>query len=283
MRYKIIADSSSDLMKLDNCNYSSVPLKIITTEKEYVDDESLDVDEMISDLSAYSGTSRSSCPNVSDWKQSFEDYDEVFCVTITSGLSGSCNSANLALNDYLAENPDKKGYVIDTLTAGPEITLIIEKLKELIDEKLNFDEIKARINEYKNRTHLIFSLESLRNLANNGRCSQAAATFAGLLGIRAIGKASLQGTLELTDKVRGSKKALLTVFKNMLQTGYEGGRVRIHHCLNSEAALALKEMICERFPAAVVLIEKTRGLCSFYAESGGLLIGYEGEAKPSIA
>ena len=54
MRYKIIADSSSDLMKLDNCNYSSVPLKIITTEKEYVDDESLDVDEMISDLSAYS-------------------------------------------------------------------------------------------------------------------------------------------------------------------------------------------------------------------------------------
>lgn len=283
MRYKIIADSSADLMALDNCNYSSVPLKIITDQKEYIDDNALNVEGMITDLAAYSGRSRSSCPNVQDWKASFEDYDGVFCVTITSNLSGSCNSANLALNDYLAEAPEKKGLVIDTLSAGPEITLIIEKLRDLINQNIDFEEIKAKINEYKSKTHLIFSLESLRNLANNGRCSQAAATFAGLLGIRAIGKASLQGTLELTDKVRGSKKALATVFKNMLQTGYEGGKVRIHHCLNSEAALALKGMIKEKFPNASVLVEKTRGLCSFYAESGGLLIGFEGSKKPSLA
>ncbi len=283
MRYKIIADSSADLMALDNCSYASVPLKIITDQKEYVDDESLNVEGMIKDLAAYSGRSGSSCPNVGDWKESFEDYDGVFCVTITSNLSGSYNSASLAVNEYITENPEKKGFVIDTLSAGPEITLIVEKLRDLVSQDPDFDKIKEKINEYKSRTHLIFSLESLRNLANNGRCSQAAATFAGLLGIRAIGKASLQGTLELTDKVRGSKKAISTVFKNMLQTGYDGGRVRIHHCLNSEAALTLKEMILEKFPNACVLVQKTHGLCSFYAESGGLLIGFEGDKKPSLA
>ncbi len=283
MRYKIIADSSADLMALDNCNYASVPLKIITDQKEYVDDEALDVEGMIKDLAAYSGRSGSSCPNVSDWKESFENYDGVFCVTITSNLSGSYNSASLAVNEYVTENPEKKGFVIDTLSAGPEITLIVEKLRDLVSQNLGFEDIKEKINEYKSRTHLIFSLESLRNLANNGRCSQATATFAGLLGIRAIGKASLQGTLELTDKVRGSKKAIATVFKNMLQTGYDGGRVRIHHCLNSEAASTLKQMIKEKFPNACVLVQKTHGLCSFYAESGGLLIGFEGDKKPSLA
>ncbi len=283
MRYKIISDSSSDLFSLNDTAFSSVPLKIITDEKEYVDTPDTNVDEMVSDLKKYSGVSRSSCPNTQDWKNSFEDYDGIFCVTITSGLSGSCNSANSALNDHLAKSPEKKGLVIDSLSAGPEIALIIEKLRDLIVSGISFEEIKAKITEYKAKTHLIFSLESLKNLANNGRCSMAAATFAGLLGIRAIGQASLQGTLELTDKVRGAKNAISTVFKNMLSNGYVGGKVRIHHCQNAEAAKNLCTVIKEKFPKACVIIEKTGALCSFYAEAGGLLIGYEGNKKPALA
>lgn len=283
MRYKIISDSSSDLFALNDTAFSSVPLKIITDEKEYIDSCDLNVDDMVADLKKYSGVSRSSCPNTEDWKDAFEDYDGVFCVTITSGLSGSCNSANMAVNDYLSRNPEKKGFVIDTLSAGPEIALIVEKLRDLIATGIDFDEIKAKINEYKNKTHLIFSLESLRNLANNGRVSMAVAKFAGLLGIRAIGKASLEGTLEMTDKVRGAKNSLSTVFKNMLTTGYIGGRVRIHHCQNDDAAKSLAQMIKDKFPKASVIIEKTGALCSFYAESGGLLVGFEGEEKVALA
>lgn len=283
MRYKIISDSSSDLFNLDSAAFSSVPLKIITDEKEYVDTAALNVDEMVADLKKYSGVSRSSCPNTEDWKNAFEDYDGVFCVTITSGLSGSCNSANMAVNEYVSKDSQKKGFVIDTLSAGPEIALIVEKLHELIVSGIDFDEIKSKIMEYKNKTHLIFSLESLRNLANNGRVSMAVAKFAGLLGIRAIGKASLQGTLEMTDKVRGAKNSLATVFKNMLSTGYIGGKVRIHHCQNSDAAKGLAQMIKDKFPRASVIIEKTGALCSFYAESGGLLVGFEGDEKPALA
>ena len=103
MTYKIISDSSSDLLELPGAPYATVPLKIITDKKEYVDDLSLDVDEMISDLRQYKGTSRTSCPNVSDWKESFEGCDGAFCVTITSGLSGSYNSACTAVQDFLEE------------------------------------------------------------------------------------------------------------------------------------------------------------------------------------
>lgn len=279
MEFKIIADSSADLIELGGAEFESVPLKIITSEKEYVDNASLDVEAMISDLSKYKGTSKTSCPNVGDWKTSFEDAENVFCVTITSNLSGSYNSACLAVEDYLSENEGRKGFVVDTLSVGPEAVLIIERLRELISERLNFDDIKEKIMEYKKKTHLIFSLESLRNLANNGRCSMAVAKISGILGIRVVGKASDEGTLEVTDKARGEDKALLAIVKNMIHNGFEGGKVRIHHCMNKLAAEKLSGMIREKFQKATVFIQETRGLCSFYAENGGLLIGYEGAEK----
>ena len=234
---------------------------------------------IFSDFQKYKGVSRSSCPNTQEWIDAFEDYDGVFCVTITSGLSGSCNAASIAVREYLETYPQKKGYVIDSLSAGSEITLIVEKLSELISQGLGFDEIKEKIIEYKRRTHLIFCLESLRNLANNGRCNPAVAKFAGILGIRIVGKASLEGTLEITDKARGEEKALRTIFKNMIAGGYAGEKIRIHHCHNIQAAKKLEEMIKKEFRNAVVKIQETRALCSFYAEAGGLLVGYEGAVK----
>lgn len=272
---KIICDSSSDLLTLSGANFSCVPLKIITNEREYTDDCLLDVDGMIDDLQSYKGASQSSCPNTEDWKLAFEAYDCVFCVTLTSNLSGSYNAAQIALSEYLQEHPDRKGYVIDTLSAGPEVALVVEKLRDLILQGLCFDEIVEKIQTYMASTHLLFSLESLWNLANNGRVNMAVAKLTGLLGIRVIGKASDEGTLAVISKAKGEKKALKEVIKNMLLTGYQGGKVRIHHCRNLAAAETLQNAILKEYPHASVIIEKTRGLCSFYAENGGLLIGYE--------
>lgn len=279
MNFKIISDSSSDIFALSGTAYESVPLKVITDEKEFTDTKDLNVSEMTEYLKKYKGTSKSSCPNMEDYKDAYAGCDGFFCVTITRNLSGSYNSATLALEDFAEENPDVRGCVIDTLTAGPEIALLIDKLEALIAEGLDFDTIKEKICEYKNTTHLLFCLESMTNLANNGRISHATAKMAGLLGIRAIGKASLEGTLEMVSKVRGSDKATAELFDQMKAHGYCGGRVRIHHCQNEAAANALKARIAESYPAAEVIIETTGALCSFYAEHGGFLIGYEGAPK----
>ncbi len=275
MNYKIVSDSSCDLYELQNCPYESVPLKVITEEKEFIDNNNTNVDEMIDYLKNYKGRSRSSCPNTNEWKDAFEGADGVFCVTITSGLSGSYNSAKMALDEYLTENPAKKGCVIDTLSAGPECALIVEKLEELISLGLGFDEIEERIHEYMKRTHLVFCLESLTNFANNGRVNATVAKVAGILGIRVVGKASDEGTLAITDKVRGADRALNDIFKNILKNGYSGGVVRIHHCRNEVAAKKLSVMLKNKFSDAIIKIKETGVLCSFYAEPGGLLIGFE--------
>ena len=272
---KIVADSSANLLELQNIPFAVAPLKVNTNEREFVDDSFLDVEAMVSWFDTYKGKSKTSCPNPSDWMDAFGDADEVFCVTITSGLSGSYNAACIARQMYEAEHPGKQVYVIDSLSAGPELALMIEKLEEFIGQGMTFEEICRGIEDYKQQTGLVFMLESLKNFAANGRVSPAVAKIAGVLGIRVVGKASDQGTLEPTNKCRGEAKSLNTLLTNLKHHGLVTGKVRIAHCQNQNAARELKRMILEDCPQAEVMIQSLRGLCSYYAEKGGLLVGFE--------
>lgn len=272
---KIVTDSSSDVVELEGIAFASAPLKIITSDKEYVDDENLDVEEMVNDLRVYKGKSSTSCPNSEDWIESFGDAKEVFCITITGTLSGSYNAACLAKQRYEELYPDRKVCVINSLTTGPEMKLIIEKIQELITEGKTFEEICTLINEHMKNTGLFFMLESMRNLANNGRVNPIVAKIAGFLGIRIVGKASDKGDLQQLDKCRGEKKALDTIISHLKELGSKLKKIKISHCFNEGAALSLKERILKEFEKVKVEIYKCRGLCSFYAEKGGLLVGYE--------
>lgn len=272
---KIVADSSADLFELPGSAFACAPLKIVTAEKEYVDDETLDVAQMVDALLHYKGKSSSSCPNPEDWLRCFGDAREVFCVTITATLSGSYNAACAAKGLYEEQYPDRKVFVINSLTAGPEMKLMVEKLQELIARDKSFEEIGQELTEYSRHTGLFFMLESMKNLANNGRVSPFVAKAAGLLGIRVVGKASDRGDLEPLDKCRGEKKALEAIVEHMKALGHTGAKVRIAHCFNEEAARSLKQRIQAEFAKAQVEIYKCGGLCSFYAEKGGLLVGFE--------
>lgn len=276
MNFKIVSDSSSDITSLTvkDVSYATVPLKISTNEREFVDLPSSDTADMLSYLASYKGRSRSSCPNASEWEAEFEGADNIFCVTITSGLSGSYNSAVSAMHAHLEAHPQKRIHVVDTLSVGPEAELIIEELCRLIGSGADFDEIVKSIEEYKEKVFLIFALKSLHNLACNGRVSRLSANVAGALGIRIVGRASEQGVLDLTDKTRGERKMLATILNNMEKNGFSGGKVRIHHCEAEESANELKDLILNAYPDADVTVIPTRMLCSFYAERGGLLVGY---------
>ena len=105
MQYKIVADSSSNIRSLSGVEFENVPLKIITKEKEYVDVDGLDLEGMIADLKAYKGTSGTSCPNVYDWMSAFGEAENAFAIAITSNLSGSCNAARQAAEQFMEENP----------------------------------------------------------------------------------------------------------------------------------------------------------------------------------
>lgn len=275
MNIRIVADSSSNIYSVEGIDYKSVPLKIISESREYVDTPELDVTAMVNDMATSRERFSTSCPNAYDWGEAFKGGENIFAITITKHLSGSYSAAVNAAEDFKDQNPDANIYVIDSLSTGGEMQLIIEKLKELAGEDLSFDEIKEKITAYQKKTHLIFALRSLSNLAKNGRVNPAVAKIAGVLGIRVTGMAD-EGQLKTLHKCKGKEKTLDMLRNDMLDIGFKGGKVKISHCQNEESAKGLKERILSLFPKSDIEILPCTALCSFYAELGGLLVGFEG-------
>ena len=275
MTYKIVSDSSSNIITMADEHYVSVPMKV-RADKEYVDDASLNLAEMVEGLKNHKGKSGSACPSVGEWLDAFGDADMVFGTTMSKGLSGSYNAACEAARMYMEENPGKQAYIFNTLSAGPQQMFLNEKILELCELDLSFEEIKEKTLEYYKNTHILFCLESMMNLARNGRVPMAVAKIGGMLGIRVCGDAKA-GMITPAHKPRGAKKATEALVQMMIERGfYDGAQLRIAHCFGEKQAQDLADATLAQFPNARITIEPTTALCSFYAEAGGLMIGFEG-------
>ena len=216
MKTKIVVDSSSSLYALPGVDFACVPLKIVTDEQEYLDDGTLDAVGMARSLRTYKGKTSTSCPNVADWLAAYEGAEQIFVATITGTLSGSYNAALLAAEEYKETHPEARIFVLDSLSAGPELRLL----------------------------------------------------------------ASESGELEVLCKTRGEHGALERIVLELKDHGFTDGKVHIAHCDNPEAAKRLKLMIHAVFAGAQVDVTECGGLCSYYAEQGGLMVGFEdGEAE----
>ena len=223
---RIAADSSCDLLTMDGVDFVSVPLTVRTAVEEFRDDAALNVDAMVTTLRGTKGRTFSACPNIADWESAFGESGDVLAFTITSSLSGSCSAALAAKKRCEEQNPSRCIFVVDTLSAGPEIALLIEKSAAELRSGKSFEEVCTAVQQYQRRTHLLFALESMHNLAQNGRISKLAATMAGVLGIRAVGQASEEGTLEMLGKCRGARKTQELLLSEMVRLGYRGGDFR---------------------------------------------------------
>lgn len=274
---KIISDSSSDVRKLSSVAYQCAPLTISTDEISFRDDEQLDIDAMLEVLAEHKGRSYTACPNVEDWLGAFEGADTVYVLTLTRNLSGAYNSACAAKELYLQSNPEAKVVVFDTLTTAAELRLLVEKLEQLIAAGHEFEDVCRSMENYMTRTRLFFSLQSLHNLAQNGRVSKVVAATVGVLGIRIVGTASPEGTLSPISKSRGDSKAMAELVHQLELAGYEGGKLRISHVQNEKLANDFAARVRQRYPNADILCYPAGGLCSYYAERGAILIGVETE------
>ena len=279
MTWKIVADSGCDYRTIENLAvdtlFESVPLTIQVGDEIFIDNDQLNIDEMMEKMYATSSASKSACPSPDDYMKAFDGASNIFVVTITGTLSGSHNSAQVAKKLYLEEHPNVNIHIIDTLSAGGENDLIIKKLNLLIGQGLSYEEVVTEITAYQAKTKLLFVLAKVDNLVKNGRLSKLLGAVVGLLNIRMVGEASQDGKLELLQKARGAKKSLIAAFDELIKAGYAGGQIIIAHRNNLKFCQQFSEMVREKFPQAVIEVIPTSGLCSFYAEENGLLMGYE--------
>ena len=118
-------------------------------------------------------------------------------------------------------------------------------------------------------------LYSIENLVKNGRVSRIAGMAAGLLNLHMIGRATEVGTIESFGKARNKKKGAAIALEEMEREGYRGGKVVIGNCGNPAGSDMMKEAIMAKYGEVEFEFLDLGGLCSYYAEKNGLMIGYE--------
>lgn len=273
-KFKLIVDSSSNMVNDPARNVEVVPLTISFGGKDYIDDQNLNIQEFLSDMNKNQVAGKTTCPSIQAWLDALEGTEKAIIVTMTSGMSGTFSSALQAKNMYEEKHPTSQIIVVDSRSAGPELTIVLHGIEKMIQGDIRFVDLEEEIAEFRMHTHLLFILQSLHNLSLNGRVSPAVAKIAGLLKINLIGTASKDGKLEPLTKDRGMKKAIRELLKYMKDDNYHGGEVIIDHCENEKDAETIKEKLQAEYPDAQITIRPMHGLCSFYAEEGGLMIGF---------
>lgn len=280
MDWSIVLDSSGNLSpdSIDNSGdieWSIAPLTIIIDGKEYVDDENLDLADMKRAMKEYKGASGSACPSVGDFAARFRKAKNTICITISSELSGSYESALQAKELVGGEDGSKNIHVVDSRSAGSKMILIAEEAERLIHEGLSFTEVVAKIEEYAKSIRLLFSLARFDNLIKSGRMPRYQGMLGQLLNIRPIAKATEIGTIEVLEKPRGEKAMLRRLVELMQEfKNLEGMRVFIDHCDALDVVTRLKEMIEEAAKVKEVRLYSTTGLCSYYADDKGFIISF---------
>ncbi len=278
MSYRIIGDSCTDLPKelKEDPHFKLVPLTLLVDDASIVDDESFNQAEFLEKVRLSPNGPKSACPSPEDYMKYFDFDGDVYIITLSSQLSGSYNSAELAKKLYLEEHPNKKVEVIDSRSASVGQTLIAMKIKELIEQKLPFEVVVEKVHAFRDSLKTKFVLESLDALRKNGRLTGLQAVICSALNIKPVMGATPEGTICKVDQARGIVKALIAMAKSIEEDVIKPSEriLGIAHCNNYERALYVKEEIMKRIPFKDCFIVNTAGVSSLYASEGGIITAY---------
>lgn len=281
MTWNIVCDSSADLLSESRndggIRFTSVPLRLLVGEREFLDDEQLSVPQLLECMKEEKAASSTACPSPAAFAQAFSTADCTICFTISANLSGTWSAAMMGRELALEEHPEKKICVIDSKSTAGCMVLLARKAKALIERAENpgFETICGELRIYQAALRTAFTLENFDNLIKNGRMRPLVGNLLHSLGIHVIADATPQGTIHVADKARGETKTYQAITKLMASSkDCTRAEVVISHCQNLPGAIKLKEQIMKDLPVKSVDILACRGLTSFYAMEKGLILGY---------
>jgi DegV family protein with EDD domain len=220
MSVKIIVDSASDIsldyaMKND---IAFVPLKTNLGGVEYRDGIDITPDVFFEKLEQNKELAHTSQVNASDFMEVFETViangDEAVVITLSSGLSGTCQSAVVAAADY-----EGRIFVVDSLSATAGEQVLLYRAIQLRDMGKTAREIYEELCHIRRSFRLMVCLETLEYLKRGGRISKTSAIVGGIIGIKPILTLNEKGTLESIGKARGIKASHKMLNDSVLASG----------------------------------------------------------------
>jgi DegV family protein with EDD domain len=243
MKWKIVTDTGSSIREIENLpenvSFDIIPLILHLDNKDYVDTPDLDTEELVNEMSKASKSS-SACPAPGVYAEKFKGAENVICFTISSEISGSYNSAELGRSIALEETPEANIYIFNSKSAGSEMDLLVWKALELVEAGESFQNVVDGLHDYHQHTYVGYMLKSIENLVKNGRVNKVVGSLVGLLNIHVMGIRSEKGTIEMSNRARGEKRALNTFMNDIIENGFNGKILEISHVNNETLAENLR-------------------------------------------
>jgi DegV family protein with EDD domain len=286
MKYTLIADSCCDLRDADlthgDITFYTVPLTVQLGPDDYLDEEGLDTQMLVDKMRACKTAAKTACPSPEAFAEKMRlGADRQICVTITSKLSGTYNSARLAAETVMAEDPKKKIFILDTLSATAGQARLLFKLVEFIESgkyDADFDALVAAITAERDKMKTRFVLNDLSNLVKTGRMSKVLGIIASVIPIKLICGEDGKGEIKKYKQALGMRKALEVLAElpgEVAKTdGPDNASIVITHCHNHEGASVVQKILKSKFGFKNIKILLMRGLATFFANYKGVAVAY---------
>jgi DegV family protein with EDD domain len=272
---RIITDSSADLPRelLEKYNVTVVPLTIKVENKEYLEGIDLTSKEFFEKMFATEELPKTSQPAPAVFAEAFNSFDqedELLCLTISSGLSGTFQSANLA-----KEMSDANVTVFDTLAGSLAHGLQVIRAAELAQNGYTLQQIVDNLTEYRKNMNILILLETLENIVKGGRLSKFQGSLAKILNIKVILE-GINGVVEIREKIRGKKKFRKRTLETISdrKSDFSNTIFGITHTGNEEEAELFKQEIIEQFKPKEVIVNYMGATMGTYAGKDGMIISF---------
>jgi len=278
MSFKIIVDSCCDLSweQIHAGPFLSVPLSILVGETEYRDDEGLDPKIVVEAMAASQDASHTACPSPADYLSAYESVEgDVYVVTLSAMLSGSHNSAWQAAQMFREAHPERNLHVFNSCSASAGQTKIALQLAQLAQSGISFAQVVQEIDRRITQMNTLFVLENLDVLRKAGRLTRVQSLVTGALRVKLVMGSTPEGEIKRHSQALSIKQALnklVTIMAN--DPRHQGELLCISHCLCRDRAEYLKGLALKLCSFKDILINETRGISSFYANSGGIVAAY---------
>ncbi len=225
--------------------------------KDYLDDmgQSVSPERLFNEMAAGADT-KTSQVGVGEYIEHFskilEEGNDLIHICLSSGISGSYNSACLAKTEVEMKYPDRKIYVVDSLAASSGFGLLVDTLADKRDEGYTIDELYSWVEENKLNMNLWFFSSDLTYFIRGGRVSKTSGFIGTVLGICPLLNVDVEGHLISREKIRTKKKVIRRIAEVMFEKAQDGvdynGKCYISHSLCEEDAKEVAALVEEHFP-----------------------------------
>ncbi|MCD3244358.1 DegV family protein [Clostridium botulinum C] len=287
-KYKILTDSCCDLpidyLINNNVNYVSLTYRL--DDKEYYDDFGKSVKyTQFYDYMRKGNIPKTSQVNPQSFYNAFKEIldrnEDILYICVSSGLSGTYNSANIAKDMILDEYKDSKIEIIDVLTASLGQGLMVMKAVEMKNQGMNLEQVAENLENIRYKLNTYITVDDLNHLKRGGRISSTAALFGAVLHIKPILTLNDEGKVISILKVKGKKSLIRKLTEIVCEKiiNPEQEEICICHADSKIEAEKLKESILKKIQVKNVIINDIGPVVGTYGGPGALAVFFIGQHR----